>query len=151
MPSLDSSYRVNEPDVVAESVGGEVLIINLKSGVYYSADGVGEQIWSLLAERRTLQDVIATISGRYAASDGEIEQAVLAFAEELVGEDLLVEAPAAPSTAPVASVASAHAFVLPVLSRYTDFQELLMLDPIHEVEHAVGWPAAKTSEQPQGH
>ena len=146
MPSLDSSYRVNEPDVVAESVGGEVLIINLKSGVYYSSDGTGEQIWSRLAERTAVRDVIAGLSSRYSAEAREIESAVLAFTDELVGEGLLVEAPAeaAPFEAPDAAIA---AFVAPVLNRYTDFQELLMLDPIHEVEQAAGWPVPKPPEQ----
>jgi hypothetical protein len=147
MPSLDSSYRVNEPDVVAESVGGEVLIINLKSGVYYSSDGSGDQIWGLLAQSLPLRDVVVALSGRYSVADGEIESAVLAFAEELEREELLVGAPAAPGSTQTGAESAKAAFVAPVLNRYTDFQELLMLDPIHEVENAAGWPVAKPTEQ----
>jgi hypothetical protein len=146
MPSPDSSYCVNEPDVVAESIAGEVLIINLRSGVYYSSDGTGEQIWSLLAAGVPVGDVIAGLSGRYPADGGEIESAVQTFLDELLVEELLRPAPAA-AAAPQPPPAEAAPFVAPLLNRYTDFQELLMLDPIHEVEQAVGWPVAKPAEQ----
>ena len=149
MASLDSSFRVNEPDVVAESVGGEVLIINLRSGVYYSSDGSGDQIWGLLAQSLPVRDVISRLSMRFSAAGAEIEPAVIAFATELEGESLIVPAPAAAVAAEEAK-ADAPAFAPPVLNRYTDFQELLLLDPIHEVEDAVGWPAAKPSEQLPG-
>ena len=37
----DASYGLNAPDIIAESVDGEVLIINLRDGTYYSAEGTG--------------------------------------------------------------------------------------------------------------
>jgi hypothetical protein len=35
-------------------------------------------------------------------------------------------------------------FNAPVLNKYTDMQDLLLLDPIHEVD-ATGWPSTKPS------
>ncbi len=42
-------------------------------------------------------------------------------------------------------------YVKPVLQRYSDYQELLLLDPIHEVLESAGWPVAKpdTGTQPR--
>jgi hypothetical protein len=35
------------------------------------------------------------------------------------------------------------AFTQPVLEVYTDMQDLLLLDPIHEVDEEAGWPSPK--------
>jgi hypothetical protein len=67
--------------------------------------------------------------------------------EELLAEDLLVAG--APPSAPANSegvesaVASGVAFVEPVLHKYTDMQEFMLVDPIHDVEADVGWPHVK--------
>jgi hypothetical protein len=39
------------------------------------------------------------------------------------------------------------AFVAPVLHKHTDMQDLLLLDPIHEVDET-GWPSVKKDAAP---
>ncbi len=149
MPSPDSRYTINERDVIAESVGGETLIINLNSGVYYSADAVGDDIWRLVSEGRSVDEVIEVIGACYTGDATVIREAVLSFVTELRGEDLIVEAsePAPPSPE-VGAPDAPPPFVAPVLQRYTDFQDLLLLDPIHEVHEPSGWPVAKPESGP---
>ena len=38
---MDVVYRVNSPNVVAEVIDGEAVIVNLRNGMYYSLDGGG--------------------------------------------------------------------------------------------------------------
>ena len=101
---LDSRYEVNKPDVVDESVDGEVLIVHLGTGAYYSSRGVGDAAWQLIA------------AGSTALETSGLLQAAGPAVTVVPGE--------------------------PVLEKYTDMQELLLLDPIHDVEEA-GWPKAK--------
>lgn len=35
------------------------------------------------------------------------------------------------------------AFVAPVLHKYTDMQEFMLVDPLHDVEADAGWPHVK--------
>jgi hypothetical protein len=44
-----------------------------------------------------------------------------------------------------ANGASGGSWAEPVLDKYTDMQELLLLDPIHEVDDA-GWPHTLTGD-----
>ena len=37
------------------------------------------------------------------------------------------------------------AFVAPALTRYTDVKDLLVLDPVHDVDE-MGWPTPKLTE-----
>ncbi|MBI5948603.1 MAG: PqqD family protein [Chloroflexi bacterium] len=132
--------RVNAPHVIGESVDGEALIVNLETGAYYSATGVGDAIWTLLAEGAGVAAIVNAITARYpAAAAGE---SVHAFLAELVEEGLAVgDSGAEPSTAAPAGVSLPAAFTAPVLQKYTDMQDLLLLDPIHEVDDT-GWPSA---------
>ncbi len=144
MTSLDAAYRQNEPDVISESVDGEALIINLRSGAYYSSDGAGDQIWGLVVAGLPLADVAARLGACYGLAPAVAERSVLDFAAELEREGLVVPlaAPAA-ATAEVPALSNGHVFATPELHKYTDFQELLLLDPIHEVDQSLGWPAPR--------
>ena len=123
-------YEVNKPDVVDESVDGEALIVHLGTGAYYSARGAGDIAWQLLAKGATASEIAARTGGDAAA--------IAAFAGELLGEGLLRHRTREPEQdGAVGAITEA-----PVLEKYTDMQELLLLDPIHDVEEA-GWPKAR--------
>jgi hypothetical protein len=132
---MNQNYQVNSPDVVAEVVDGEAVIVNLRNGNYYSLDGVGAQIWALLAEQRSVDQVVATIQRDYAGDVAEIEQCIVRLVEELRSEQLLVlvdgaSAPNMPTSA--AQADGMHpAFAPPMLNKYTDMEDLLLVDPVH--------------------
>ncbi|MBX3014591.1 MAG: hypothetical protein KF832_23935 [Caldilineaceae bacterium] len=72
-----------------------------------------------------------------------------AFDSEVVA--IHVERIDAPATLPLSTWVSrprgqrpSHTFETPVLNEFTDMQERLLLDPIHEVDHA-GWPHRKVA------
>lgn len=143
MSTLDASYRMNESEVIAESVDGELLIINLRNGIYYSSDGTGDQIWPLLVAHASLSDIAAWLSARYSADVSEVQRAVLTFADELEREELVVPHPGGDLPATPPETLNGVAFKAPVLHKYTDFQDLLRLDPIHDVDPTAGWPKVK--------
>jgi hypothetical protein len=39
------------------------------------------------------------------------------------------------------------AYISPVIETFSDMQEILLLDPVHDVDKA-GWPISKNSETP---
>ena len=49
-------YRIPE-DVVSREVGGEAVLLNLATGTYFGLDGVGTEIWNLLAREGTIEGV----------------------------------------------------------------------------------------------
>jgi hypothetical protein len=123
-------YEVNKPDVVDESVDGEALIVHLGTGAYYSARGDGDIAWQLLSMGATAAEI--------ASHTGSDAAAIEAFAAQLLDEGLV----RARTRDPEPLTAAAAITAAPVLEKYTDMQELLLLDPIHDVEEA-GWPKAR--------
>jgi hypothetical protein len=145
MTDLDRTFKVNERDVIAETIDGEVLILNLKTGVYYSAEGTAAAVWEQMMRQLSARQIVEGFCGRYAAAWDEVEGSVLRFIDELKVEELVIDAGAASNgqLSAAETQRDSNNFLQPSLKKYTDMQELLLLDPIHEVDEAAGWPVAK--------
>jgi len=133
-------FRQNVPQIVSEMIDGEVIIINLDNGTYYSLTGAGAFTWELLTRGTTLADAAREVALRF---DGNaIEDGLRAFWDELSIEGLIVESDSVmPPSPPLELSAERAQFVAPHLESFTDMKDLLFLDPIHEVDEKTGWPA----------
>ena len=136
--------RVNTPTVASQIIDGEVVMIHFETGCYYSTDKIGAEIVSLINEKVAVDSIVAQLSGRCEAEPSQVETAVLAFLGELKEEQLIVDDPTATATASPNSSASPkkYSFEPPILQKYTDLEDLLLLDPIHDTDEA-GWPTTK--------
>ncbi len=143
-------FRINSPKVIHETIDGETVIVNLDSGNYYSLDKVGAEIWTLIGKGISLHGVIENMTFRYSGQREEIDRVVSQFVDELMQEALIapLESGGAESGSnPGTEQADGHPnFETPVLRKYSDMQELLLLDPIHEVDDT-GWPNVKTTDR----
>ena len=119
--------------VVSETIDGEVVAIDLESGRYYSLEGPAARAWEAIQAGQDLDGIASTVAAAAGVRADEAGPDVAAFLAELEAEGLLVggngSAPAAPGPGRVPLV----------LHRYTDMQDLIVLDPIHDVDET-GWP-----------
>lgn len=60
-------------DVVFRELGGEMVLLNLKSGVYYGLNETGTQMWSLLVELKDPGRVVDALEREYAADRAQLE------------------------------------------------------------------------------
>jgi hypothetical protein len=144
-----SRFRLNQPHVVYESFADEMVLINLASGNYYSADQTGKTVIQMLADSRSPGEIVSTLAARHDLQLCVIEMHIQPFIAALQAEGLIVPVPAGDFPTAPASMANGHPagdggdFVPPRLQRFSDMQDLLLLDPIHQVDES-GWPVAKT-------
>jgi hypothetical protein len=52
-------------DAVACEFGNGLALLNLKSNIYYSLNGVGAFIWELIQEPRSIADIRGAVLARY--------------------------------------------------------------------------------------
>ena len=52
-------------DVVFHDLDGEVVLLNLETGVYFGLDPVGSRAWGLIDGRRTADDIVAALTTEY--------------------------------------------------------------------------------------
>ncbi len=145
-------YRVNAPKVVHDVIEGEAVLVNLNNGNYYSIDSVGADVWSLVEKRAAVNQIVHHVASLYEGSPEEIEKGIHELLEELLKEELIVPDPAAtPSEGNGLHTASGAAGVKPAfeqprLHKYSDMEDLLLLDPIHDVDET-GWPNVPIDEK----
>ena len=135
-------FRVNTPTVTHETIDGEAVIINLDSGNYYSLVDVGSFIWGLIEQGASASDAQNLVSQTYQGNAVEIDRGVQDLFAQLQQESLIVPVDGASDLSQVTPSSNGHekpSFNLPLLNKYSDMQELLLLDPIHDVDDA-GWP-----------
>ncbi len=143
-------YRINTPHVIQESIEGEVIIVHLLSGYYYSLEGSAASIWSGVVRGISAEEIGEEMVRAWDGDPTTIRDSVAQFLERLVEGNLIVPDQGgtaggqalADEAIVLAAGAPRRAFVQPMLHRYEDMQELLLIDPIHEVE-ATGWPETK--------
>ena len=129
-------YAPASPDIAHESFDGDVVVVDLENGKYYSFSQSGSVIWLALAGAATPGDL---------AGEGAFADAIPEFVRRLCEQGLVV---ARPDIAPV-PLDPAHAERLrgsveaPDFTVFDDMADLFIADPIHDVDGPSGWPVAK--------
>jgi hypothetical protein len=142
-------YRINQPAVIAEIIDSEAIIVNLDSGAYYSLRDSACTIWNLLVQGYTPIEVVTGMQAEYTGDTESMRSGVEALLAELLAEALLVPVEPMPAAVPAFDTNGDTAGVLPqflppLMEKFTDMADLLLLDPIHEVD-TMGWPHAAPS------
>jgi hypothetical protein len=142
-------FRPASTRVIHETFEDEVVIVDLDTGRYFCVQEAGADIWRLMIAGHSVAEMAASLAARYDASEDALADATARLCDELVRERLVTAAAdlaAAHDAATLGAAEPRRPFTRPALQVYTDMQDLLLLDPIHEVD-AAGWPIAKPDDQ----
>lgn len=132
------NYTLRSRDVVTESIDGEVVIIDLDSGSYFSLEGCGGYIWECLVSGMSTASILSRLQSAFPEEADSLGAKFNVLLESLLEADLIVTTDEQTETVSAMPNLPKNCDQM-VMQCYTDMQELLMLDPIHEVEEA-GWP-----------
>jgi len=131
-------YILN-PRLAADIFDNEYIIANLDIGLYYSIQGIAVSMVQALPfedPATPIEKLAATFNGSANNVSGELQ----GIWQQLIREEIVKEA-----ITPVAvneDWVPTAIYGTPLFNRYADMQDLLMLDPIHEVDEE-GWPVKK--------
>ena len=139
-------YRFNEQKMFYDSADGMGIVICFTTGVYYSLNAAGTAVFEQLtagADPKALAAELAKMEG----CPADMENRVLRFAEMLEEKEILVSdgAPFTPAEA-FPAAAAAEGFDL-TADEYHEVQDLILADPIHDVDPNLGWPILKKDDE----
>lgn len=109
------------PDVVSEEFDGDVVILKLTSGQYFSVNEAGAAIW------RSILD------GEGFGTDESPD--TIAFLDRLRDLALIVPQIVGRVIRPAPESAQS-----PEIETHEDLADLIMADPVHDVSETEGWP-----------
>ncbi|MGE0715499.1 MAG: PqqD family protein [Alphaproteobacteria bacterium] len=142
----DAQYlHINGAKIAHDVIDGEVILVNVENGFYYSLRGSAASIWSGIEAGHSLAELRLWLAKIYGEATPDIPLSVDSFVRDLVADEILLASDAPPPPAAPKSLPEAPGttFVVPVIERFTEMQDLLTLDPIHEVDD-LGWPHRAT-------
>jgi Coenzyme PQQ synthesis protein D (PqqD) len=142
----ETVFRINGLPFAHQVIEGEVVIVNVEDGTYYSLRDTGADVWTLLEGGASIREVVDELGRRYQTDPAEIQAGVEHLLAELQREGIVSSqpdaTPASNHVAPTPSDPAKAVFTPPALERFTDMKDLLLLDPIHEGGDT-GWPIVK--------
>lgn len=86
---LQENWRLSD-DAIANSVGGETVILHLGSGTYFGLDPIGSLLWEGIKAGQRPDEVCAKILEEYDAERETIERDLRTFIQELSSHGLVV-------------------------------------------------------------
>jgi hypothetical protein len=137
-PSL--ALRFDSQTFASEIIEDELIVMNLRDGTYYCVRGSIAAIWPLLISGVSLEAALARALGRVEGEPEAIRADILQVVGQLADDGIVV--PEQPWTVDngAAEPGTRVAFRPMTFEKYTDMQDLLTLDPIHDVDTTEGWP-----------
>ena len=84
-------YGVNKDDVTYRITDGEVVILRLDNGNYYSLNETGTLIWEGINKRRCLGDILTSLKQKYFLPEQQLEQDLKEVIKDLQKEKLIVD------------------------------------------------------------
>lgn len=137
----DAGRLVVEPWMTHERLDDQVMMINLETGAYFALERPAADCWTALTAGAGFAAIVADVVARF---DVEPEQAatdVEAFLASLVAEGIVRWSTHEPVDGAIATDPGERlAYRPPQIEKHDDLEELLLLDPIHDVGPE-GWPA----------
>jgi Coenzyme PQQ synthesis protein D (PqqD) len=88
MISRDSIVVATQEQVSCD-LAGEVVILHLRSGMYYGLDAVGARIWSLIQTPMNVNDLRDALLEEYDVDPDRCERDLVALIEDITAQALI--------------------------------------------------------------
>ena len=133
--------EIATPFVVSEDFGDEYVVLNLQTGKYYSFKDSASILWRDLNNGLQPHALLKHLK----ESQHPHFEKVSDLFEQLLNEGLIRELDTQ-TESPVESqflIAIKAGCLPPEIETFDDMADLILADPIHDVEEDIGWPAVR--------
>ena len=140
-------YKLNESKMFADVTNNVAIIINSETGIYYGINNCGSIIFQNIIDGCSIQSIIENLK-KIETCPSDIEEKVKSFIDDLLNKEIIVEGEQNPKVPNIdENVVKQDNFEMKV-SEYADAQDMLLADPIHDVNAEEGWqPVVKEEEK----
>ncbi|HYW22393.1 MAG TPA: PqqD family protein [Nodularia sp. (in: cyanobacteria)] len=77
------------PNVLAQDLAGESVLLNLQTEEYFGLNDVGTRIWQTLTEKDSIQSAIDVLVTEYGVESKQLQQDVENLIQELLANGLV--------------------------------------------------------------
>ncbi len=74
---------------LSSELSEEIVILNVKAGIYYGLDPVGTRVWKLVQTPRTVAEILEALLKEFDAAPADCEQDLMTLLGSLAGAGLI--------------------------------------------------------------
>ncbi len=86
---LDFSIVVASTDQISSDLGDEVVILNLKSGVYHGLNEVGAKVWSFIQQAKSVKQISEMLLQEYDVDVEQCNSDLIVLLSDLLAAELI--------------------------------------------------------------
>ena len=132
-------YKLNEEKMFYDIAEGQAIIINFTTGMYYGTSSLGSAVVDALLAGASVDAALAAVKA-LPGCPADVDANMNAFIEALLEKEILVPGETNAAVAiTINESALTDGFLLSV-DEFTEVQDLIMADPVHDVDVEQGWP-----------
>lgn len=134
---LGSGYKLASDDIVFEEFEGELVVLNLASGRYFGFNNSAATVWGA---------IMAGVHPVKMSSTHLDEKIISEFVKRLISFELIETDQETNSDLDDATLSELKKITsAPTVEVYEDLADLIIADPIHDVDNEEGWPVRPES------
>lgn len=138
-------YRLNEEKMFYDFADGQAVVINYQTGMYYGMNLLGSAILDRIIAGNNVEEIITAVKS-LPQCPSDIAERVHNFVKELQETEVIVTGPTVTGGAePFAKEVAEDGFDLK-LDAFAEMSDLLLADPVHDVDMQAGWPKLKNNK-----
>jgi hypothetical protein len=139
---MNKNYRIATSGIAFEQFSDEFVIVNLPEGHYYSLRGTAFFMLQFLTKGSNAANISQELIKHYDINDQDALKESEQFIDALISHKLLSETEEGVELN-IKTPESKSVFTKPEIETFDDMKELLILDPVHDVDPQEGWPLKK--------
>ena len=132
-------YKLNGEKMFFDVSDGQAVVINYVTGMYYGTGDLGSVILERLVAGNATDEILESVKKLPGCPD-DIDQRLADFIDVLVKAEILIPGETMPGGGEVISESVAENGFDLTLDEFAEVQDLLLADPIHDVDVEMGWP-----------
>ncbi|MEA5507532.1 PqqD family peptide modification chaperone [Halotia wernerae UHCC 0503] len=86
---LESSVVVADREQIFSDIGGEAVILHLKTGIYHGLNEIGARIWTLIQEPKSVKDIQHILLEEYEVEVERCDRDLIALLKDLLAAGLI--------------------------------------------------------------
>jgi hypothetical protein len=138
-------YKLNEEKMFYDMADGQAIVINFVTGMYYGTSDLGSKVLDALIQGKAPQQIVDTIKNNEGCVV-DIDQHVERFIAALTEKEILISDDQPYSQELLNNVVVVDGDYSLELNEFAEVQDLLLADPVHDVEANIGWPRLKEDD-----
>ena len=135
-------YKLNEEKMFYDYADGQAVVINYQTGMYYGMGLLASAILDRIIAGKNVDEIITAVKA-LPQCPPDIAERVHSFVKELQDKEIIIDGPSVSGGGePLADEAAEDGFDLK-LDMFAEMADLLLADPVHDVDMKEGWPKLK--------